>query len=240
MKIIIYLILPLFLSCSSKSNHNTAEIKFQVDDRIKIVENTTHTEKNTNTFKDLIIDTLENGYKINRYDGEGFERYNLQEIFFVHSLNEDLKTEENRFGNYFFFMLDMGVLHISGSYKDGIKNGLWLTLYEDSPLLDLTFFDGTKELTKKIENSIVKDDLGRIVIEIIEFIPTIKLHYKKYSYNPTLPEELSGISEHILENILGAIVSCKVRYGDNSELLKNASFDSYVIRDGEVTFDELE
>lgn len=238
LKIIFYFALILFFSCSSKPKHIEPVIELQSDSIIDKLENATSIEKNASSFKDIIIDTLENGYKINRYDGDGYERPNLLEIFSVKSLNKDLDAEENRFGQYFRFMLDLGELHMSGSYKDGKKNGLWLTQYEDSPLLDLIFIEDTKEITKKIENRILKDDLDRIIIEIIQFIPDSKLHYKQYSYNPTLHEGILNISEHVLENVSGAVVSCKVRYGDNSELLENASFDSYVIRDGEVTFDE--
>ena len=59
-KIIICFALFLFFSCSSKPNHNEPEIELQTESITKIVEKPINIGKNADSFKDIIIDTLEN------------------------------------------------------------------------------------------------------------------------------------------------------------------------------------
>lgn len=166
--ILILSILILSLSCNKRPKE------------VEIINNDSKNRVN-NWLK---IDTLGNDeYKVSEYFG-GFEFYNLTAIMFKRKL-KDSPLESLAFGQWFFFGGDSGKLYSTGFYKEGIKDSIWINIFDDYSIPKLTFYKNGNIQSKYNGKVSIYDDKGKIWIEGNSFesnkIP--KGEWKFYRYD---------------------------------------------------------
>lgn len=85
------------------------------------------------------IETKSGGFRVVNYSDTKRKKENLRSIEYKKRLGSSPFTSQ-AFGQWFFFTGDFAYLYKSGFYKDGLKDSVWVSVFDDYPIPKLCLF----------------------------------------------------------------------------------------------------
>lgn len=127
------------------------------------------------------FDTLQYGYRIRDYYSH--EKNIPTQVGYLLDLNGNNAKNAKAFGQWFLFQNDSRKIASTGFYKEGLRDSIWITNYEDYPIPKLKFYKNGKE--SNFEGDVlIKDYENRIWFEVEDIkigeFPKSKMSFYRY------------------------------------------------------------
>lgn len=171
------------------------------------------------------IDTLNNGFKVTNFYPDMY----ILDIMYKKKLNKT-PLKSLAYGQYFRFDSESSSLYQTGFYKKGIKDSIWITIFDDYPIPKLEFYRNGK-LSDYYGKVVIKDEKGRIWIQgnnvVLNEIPKGK--WKLYRYHLDIVQEYQFEAEKDSIRVIQETKNLKTNQKERDEY--------YVEYENQILFD---